>query len=147
MSVGGHEAVEGAKAIGGAASAVAAAAADYASGKLKDPLVLLSVAQAGAALSAAVACPLAIASGGAAAPACAAAIALVGYTTWAKEQIIINRYNSGQYGDAEFACRLVTEGPLPFPGVVPLLPIALCEGARLLDRAIGDRSSNGEKQK
>ncbi len=126
--------------IGGATEGAAAAAAgrlqeatnalwDFASGKVQDPLVQLSLAQAAAGLAAALACPAAVVSGGAAAPACAAAIALVGYTIWAKQEIIRARYRDGQYNEAEFACRLLTSAPIPVPGVLPGISMPLCSAA------------------
>lgn len=111
-------------------------------GVVTDPLVQLSLAQFAATTAAVLACPAAFASGGIAAPACAAAVALVGYTTWAKQGVIANRYKSGAYNEAEFICRLLATAPVPYPNVfggvtMPLCP-ALGKGQDLLRSIVNE---------
>jgi len=149
---------DGGAKVSGAAGSVAGAANDrireatdalwnLAVGKVTDPLVQLSIAQAAAGLAAALACPAAVVSGGAAAPACAAAIALVGYTIWAKEELIRKRYADGEINEAEFACLLITSAPFPVPGVIPGISIPLCPAAGKLqdvaEKAFGDPEPSG----
>ncbi|MBI2767788.1 MAG: RHS repeat-associated core domain-containing protein [Chloroflexi bacterium] len=145
---------------GGASSAASAttdqlrsavdALADFAVGKATDPLVQLSIAQAAAGFAAVLACAAVPATFGGAAPACAAAVALVGYTIWAKEAIIRRRYLEGEYNEAEFACQLITSAPFPVPGVLPGVSIPLCPAlGKLQDIIQGDSDDadtpNGEK--